>query len=85
MSASELERLTRDLQSNAGLREEMRRAPDAAKAASVAERHGYAITADEIAAAAKSLSDDALGGVSGGLTDDPRRGIPGGIFGPPKR
>lgn len=85
MSASDLARLSRDLQSNEALREEMRGAPDATAAAKVAAGHGYTITADEVAAFAKSLSDEALGGVSGGLTDDPRRGIPGTIFGPPRK
>jgi predicted ribosomally synthesized peptide with nif11-like leader len=85
VSQSDLDRLTRALQTDAKLRDEMRHAPDAAAAAKIAAGHGYAITAGEITAFAKSLSDEALGGVSGGLTDDPRRGIPGTIFGPPKR
>ena len=85
MSRADLDRFARALQTDAKLQDEMRRAPDAAAAAKIAAGHGYAITADEMSAFAKSLSDEALGGVSGGFTDDPRRGIPGTIFGPPKK
>jgi predicted ribosomally synthesized peptide with nif11-like leader len=85
MSQSDLERLARDLQTDETLRAEMTHAPDAAARAGITARHGYRITAEEMSAFAKALSDDALGGVSGGTTSDPRRGIPGEIFGPPKR
>ena len=78
MSQADIERLTRDLQSNEQLRNEIKSgASGIASIVEIAKRHGYDVTVDEVKAymrgqSTKDLNDDQLEALAGGAGDTPQ-------------
>ena len=79
MSQADIDRFTRDLQSNEALRDEVRGgASGVASIVEIAKRHGYDVTVDEVKShirgrASQDLSDQQLEALAGGA-GAPRQG-----------